>query len=348
MKWSGILNSVTYNQTTEPTGVTAGETWLNVDILYMRNRTNTGWVAMTTMEFSPLGHGYLCGGYSSSIDRITFASDSGTAILAGSLTQSTYGSIGFNSTQHGFICGNLSNIERMIFPMSSGTSSIVGNLSQSVSDGSGFNSSKYGYVCGGGLEDIPYSFIERLTFPFNSGTATSVGSMTQSIAQTVGFNSSDHGYINGGYSYGLAYLRSIERISFPFDYLSVGSLVGEISLSKCQIAGFNSSLNGYLCGGNIDPGFNDLSIERLTFPFNSGTTLVVGTLNNSVQLSMGVNSSNYGYNMGGHIDDGTNISNVERIVFPFDSGTAFMVGNLTRSVYRGLGIDDTDFISMFI
>jgi hypothetical protein len=88
-------------------------------------------------------------------------------------------------------------------------------------------------------------------------------------------------------------------------------------------------------------------IERITFPFNSGTASNVGSLSTTRRESSACNSSIHGYICGGY--DGTNyISTIDRISFPFDSGTASNVGNLSTSNTNQTATDNIDFIGQFL
>ena len=74
---------------------------------------------------------------------------------------------------------------------------------------------------------------------------------------------------------------------------------------------------GYSMGGN-DLG-NYTTIDRIAFPFDSGTASHVGNLSGSRRYAVGCNSSDYGYSLGGLY--GGNNTSIDRITFPFDSGT---------------------------
>ena len=85
---------------------------------------------------------------------------------------------------------------------------------------------------------------------------------------------------------------------------------------------------GYCCGNIYVTSVHFSIIDRITFPFDSGTSSHVGNLNGNRNTLSGCNGSNYGYSMGGY--DGTNHhSTIDRITFPFDSGTVSHVGNLS-------------------
>jgi len=305
-------------------------------------------------------YGYAMGGYNgsnrlSTIDRITFPFDSGTAAYVGDLNNNKDISAGCNSTNYGYYMGGyddgsnyLSTIDRITFPFDSGTATHVGNLSQGKYGMGGFNSSNYGYAAGGHLPGL-ISTIDRITFPFDSGTATYVGNLSNSRCHAGECNSSNYGYIMGGYSY----LSTIDRITFPFDSgtaTHVGNLSSE-SNNTSYVTGCNSSNYGYADLGHWGEHNIYSFIDRITFPFDSGTGSYVGNLSGTRSLNGGCNSTNYGYYMGGEYYNGSDnvyLSIIDRITFPFDSGTAAHVGNLSGNRDNIAGCDGTDFVTLFI
>jgi len=89
----------------------------------------------------------------------------------------------------------------------------------------------------------------------------------------------------------------------------------------------------YLASGTIDGEYYATSIDRITFPFDSGTGILVGNLNNNIRRPAAFNSSNFGFTSGGDLKGGTTVSNVERCEFAFDSGTAVMTSTTSPSAY---------------
>ncbi len=262
--------------------------------------------------------------------------------------------------EYGYVCGgliydesyiNYSIIDRITFPFDSGTASHVGNLSGSRYSGVGCNSSNYGFSLGGHTYDsshINYSTIDRITFPFDSGTASHVGSLSGSRYVGAGCNSSNYGYSLGGKIYvsSTNNFSIIDRITFPFDS-GTATYVGNLNGSRSVRAGCNSSNYGYSLGGSTHfSSSNHFSIiDRITFPFDSGTASHVGNLSGSRNHGVGCNSSNYGFSLGGDIQDSSHInySIIDRITFPFDSGPASHVGNLSGSRYNEASCNSSNY-----
>jgi len=204
------------------------------------------------------------------------------------------------------------------------------NLNSTVQQyGSGSN---YGYVCGGGSDDFS-STIDRFQFPFDSGTASQVGSLSGHRYASSANNSSTYGYVYGGLSSSdNVWLSTIDRFQFPFNS-GTASQVGSLSGGKgkgCSSAN-NCSTQGYVYGGYSfdNGGWQFSTIDRLQFPFDSGTASQVGNLNRDEYASSANNSSTYGYVCGGSSFDIDGFSTIDRFQFPFNSGTASHVGNLS-------------------
>ena len=166
-------------------------------------------------------YGYCMGGidgsnYLSTIDRITFPFDSGTATHVGNLSGSRRYAVGCNSSNYGYAMGGndgsniLLTIDRITFPFDSGTATHVGNLSENRYVSAGCNSSNYGYCMGGGDGSNIFSTIDRITFPFDSEIAIHVGNLSGSRRDIAGCNSSNYGYCMGEYMDQIVYLLSIE------------------------------------------------------------------------------------------------------------------------------------------
>jgi len=195
---------------------------------------------------------------------------------------------------------------------------------------------EYGYAMSGHNESNYSSAVDRITFPFDSGTATHVGNLSINRGWSAGCNSSNYGYCMGGY--GLNAVSIIDRITFPFDS-GTATHVGNLSSTNRNIAGCNSSNYGYIMGGYDEINHNHYStIDRITFPFDSGIATHIGNLSGSKFAPDCCNSTNYGYSMGG-----SETSIIDRIIFPFDFGVSSYVGNLTIEKHAGTGFNSTNY-----
>jgi len=183
MSLSGIKSIITYRQVTEPTSASVGDVWMHNGTTAVKVYNGSSWDVVIP---GGIGYGYIVGGYTptmlSTIDRITFPFDSGTASHVGNLNIQSYRSGGCNSSSHGFSMGGqvppstvVSTINRILFPFNSGTASNVGSITGIRFSPGSCNSSIHGYSMGGYTTT---SIIDRILFPFNSGTASTVGNLS--------------------------------------------------------------------------------------------------------------------------------------------------------------------------
>ena len=193
MELKGIKGITTFIQNTEPTNPSRGDVWVKPGHVskkvYSRDKWNrSAWLDMVSGAVYGPGsdYGYSLGGYDwgshTSIDRITFPFDSGTATHVGNVSSSRRYNAGCNSSNYGYSLGgdddlNHTIIDRITFPFDSGTATHVGNMSSSRRYNAGCNSSNYGYSLGAD-DNGNRTSIDRITFPFDSGTATHVGNMS--------------------------------------------------------------------------------------------------------------------------------------------------------------------------
>jgi len=300
-------------------------------------------------------YGFSIGGYATSADtsdiqRIVFPFDSGVATRVGTLSVGVRGAGGgCNSSEHMFVIGGvtISTIHKFAFPFDSGTAAVRGAWTPGARYYvGGFNSSAYGYG-GGGYGVSTESAVSRFAFPFDSGDSTNVGTLSYPLFSTSTVNSSSYGYWMNGRD--TADRSFVLRVAFPFDSGTVSS-VGNMSNSCFGSSAANSSSHGYAMGGQETAGTSARSeIDRITFPFDSGTGSNVGTLaSNRGNMRGACNSVSHGYSFGGHDESNVDCSNIHRITFPFDSGVASAIGTLTTAISHNAHGDDTDFISQFI
>jgi len=355
MSRPGIKGIIRYFQDHEPDNQEIGDIWFDTKWNRCKIWDGFNWIRTWNVGLYT-SYGYCCGGNSgnrfSTIDRVTFPFDSGTAIHVGNLSGSRDGTASCNSSNYGYCMGGndgsnfLSTIDRITFPFDSGTASHAGNLSGSRGHIAGCNSSNYGY-CMGGWIGSHISIIDRITFPFDSGTSSHVGNLSTNRYGLSTCNSSNYGYAMSGHESSV-YPTTIDRIEFPFDS-GTASHVGDLTQNQEFAAGFNSSEYGFCCGGHyINSSTMRSTISRLQFPFNSGTASYVGNLSGSRDAVSGCNSTSHGFVMGGGMLNGTGYySIVERLTFPFDSGSTSVVGSLSGSRRFTAGVDGTDFVALF-
>ena len=83
----------------------------------------------------------------------------------------------------------------------------------------------------------------------------------------------------------------IERLVFPFSGTSVTA--GNINTSRYNGAGVNSTVHGFVMGGLPSGSTRFSSIERITFPFTSGTSTSLGNLTGSRMGNTGTDGTDF-------------------------------------------------------
>lgn len=349
------VKGITFVQDSQPATATEGDSWLSTYNNKVSHYINGQWVGEASGQPGRYGYhvaGYVGGAYVSYISRMEFPFESGTSTIQGNIgvTGHTY-SASFNSSTHGYdgqgtAGGNLTYLYRFSFPFDDGNATQVGNTGYAQFGANGCNSSEHGFLMGGKTSGSTYhSHIQRLTFPHDSGTLGAVGTLTANKYIGAGFNSSSHGYMTGGYTGSM--ITSTDRIVFPFAS-GTASAVGTLNQKKDDMPSFNSSNHGFVVGGwdEGSGGQRFSHVERMLFPFASGTASLQGNISKSMQTAAGVNSTTHGFVMGG--TGLTNWSSVDRVTFPFDSGDGTVINNLHAIHSYGGGVDQTDFVTQFV
>jgi len=299
-------------------------------------------------------YGYNIGGYTdsnavSTIDRIKFPFNTGSAINCNNLASAVKQLSSCNSSTHGFIMGGIddadavlySTIDKFEFPFNDGVVSNVGNLADySFRKSAGLNSSSYGYNVGGVVDtgSTAAKIIDRFDLSYDTAGASDVGNLSGTNSTMSACNSSTYGFVFGG-SLG----STTDRITFPFNS-GTATVKGNVSASSTNSASFNCSQYGYCVGG----GSTQIStVYRITFPFDSGNATGVSSISVAKQTS-GCNSTLYGYIMGGE-SAASKVSTIESLLFPFEPATSSTVeGNLSDEITQGTSIDGVDFVTMFV
>ncbi len=102
------------------------------------------------------------------------------------------------------------------------------------------------------------------------------------------------------------------------------------------------SIYGFNLGGHY--GTTQYStVDRFTFPFDSGYATNIGSLSGTRSTSAACNSSNYGFSSGGITYGYLHLSTIDRITFPFDEGTADFITNLSGSREGPTGCNSSNY-----
>ena len=189
-----------------------------------------------------------------------------------------------------------------------------------------------GYAAGGTDVGGALSGIDKIAFPADTRTTLSA-TLTSNKDSVTGFaNSGVAGYALGGSTNS----NGIDKIAFPSDTKS--TLSATLTNSSTMAGAFaNSNVAGYYAGGyNAGLNTNYSTIDKITFPADSKSTLVA-TLTAAQRGVVGFsNSGTAGYAAGG---DGPNTNRIDKITFSNDSKST-LVATLTDPQRAGSGFAD--------
>jgi hypothetical protein len=235
-----------------------------------------------------------------SIDKLTFASQGNSYTNVGCLAIGRIYTKAFNSSTAGYNCGGanyvgtaISSVDKLIFSTDSTNSAIVANIAGSRGRfTSPCNCSLYGFIggntAGGGALDA--SIIDKMTFSADT-SMTATGQLAYVRGQgTSGLNSSIHGYF-GGYISG--YITLLDRIAFPWAG-GTASAVGGITNNPYACGGCGSTTYGYVCGGVTSTVSVAAShVNRFGFPFDSGSASMIGYISAGKNSNEAIDSTDF-------------------------------------------------------
>ena len=185
------------------------------------------------------GYGGNGPGWMSSVDRVTYATDTGTASLRGPLSSARYGLSAVSNTQYGWFGGGNSNaspnyfsiIDRITYATDTATASVRGPLfSLGRSFGVSSDGSNYGYFVAGDGQTVNLSSVQRITYATDTATASIRGSYILSIYSLAGSGNDTYGYFGGG----SGPISSVGRITYATD-TATATTKGPLSAARYSL-----------------------------------------------------------------------------------------------------------------
>ena len=273
----------------------------------------------------------------STVDRIDFSNDSGTASSRGALSLARYNPAATGNSNYGWFGGGglgspltyYSTVDRIDFSNDSATASPRGPLSFARTQLAATGNSNYGWFCGGfpGILGV-----DRIDFSNDSATALVRGPISGRSGDTATGNS-NYGWVGGNNPA----TSIVERIDFSND-TPTASIRGPLSLAINSLAATSGQAKGPAIklqkagnygwfGGGYFPA---ITLDRIDFSNDSATaSLRTGTLSLGRDRFTATGNSNYGWFGGGKDPAPAAVSRIDRIDFSNDSTTASIRGPLS-------------------
>jgi hypothetical protein len=288
-------------------------------------------------------HGWFGGGYTptpavvSTVDRIDFSNDTGTANIRGPLSSARRLLAATGNSNYGWFGGAISptpspfsTVDRIDFSNDLSTASIRGPLSLGRSSPTATGNSNYGWFGGGDTfgGTAPVSTVERIDFSNDSSTASPRGPLTLARSGPAATGNSNYGWFGGGSpSLSLPFLvrSTVDRIDFSNDF-STTSPRGPLSLARSSLAATGNSNYGWFGGGDTPTPAAVSTVDRIDFSNDTSSALSRSPLSLEKRNLAATGNSNYGW-FGGGIPGP--VATVDRIDFSNDSVNALIRGPLS-------------------
>lgn len=310
-----------------------GRTAISVDAFTTLPYPNQGWFAGGSINLSgPVAS-------LSSVDRITFVTDTNTASVRGPLSYSRRDAAAAGNDNYGWVVGgqNLPAgltcvIDRITFVSDTDIALARAPLSRAARFMSMVSTNIYGWV-GGGL--TMSSQVNRIDFAADTDTASIRGPLSLAKYGSGATDNDNYGWFGGGLLLSpITVYSRVDRIDFAAD-TNTASIRGPLSSTRRYLAAAGDDNYGWFGGGQLapSPGAIVSTVDRITFATDTSTASVRGFLSKTLSQSGSV-SDNYSY---GWFAGGLNpaagtpswISGIDRISFATDTATATARGQLS-------------------
>lgn len=236
-------------------------------------------------------HGYAYGGATTDaagmtdmIEKFQFGAEGTQADVGNLIGAKNYGEAwahhdnGFHGTGAGYDVGStgsyspfISLIQKVSFS-SDGNSQEHCNLAHATTTSTGACTSELnGYACGGWQNgSTQHTHILKFS-KTSSATGTNVGDIIDIREHGAGCSSETHGYTAAGGNTNIPgnYKNTIERFSFSNE--ATTNDVGDITVTRYQVAGASSTTHGYLAGGYNSGTRYDI-IEKFQYATSANAT----------------------------------------------------------------------------
>jgi hypothetical protein len=277
--------------------------------------------------------GWFAGGTGelSRVQRTTFATDTATATIRGSLTAGRYGIGGTGTLTDAWFGGGYNNsvVQRITYSTDTATSSVRGPLSLARSyPGATSDGTTFGWFGGGGPG--PFSTVDRITYATDTNVATVRGPLATGRYQQGAAGNTYYGWHVAG---AFPNQNSVDRIEYAIDTATASFRVSVTP--RRGLTGIGTDIYGWF-GGGYGPSFPGrvTTVERITYANDTAAASTRGPITTAVRLLSSVGDNTYGWFAGGNGGPGiAQISTVCRLIYATDTATATDRGPLTAVNY---------------
>jgi hypothetical protein len=279
------------------------------------------------------------GGYGplSTVQRITYATDTATASVRGPLSLARYGLAAAGNTTDGWFGGGWdggpsyrSTVDRITYSTDTATASVRGPLSLARYALAAAGNTTDGWF-GGGFGSSPIinlSTVDRITYATDTATASVRGPLSLARQSLAAVGNSDYAWFGGGNP---GWRTTVDRITYATD-TATASVRGPLSTGGYGLTAAGNDTDGWFGGGYsafYSPNSYLSSVNRITYATDTATASVRGPLSAGRYLLAAAGNDTDGWFGGGRLAGFATISTVNRITYATDTATASVRGPLS-------------------
>jgi hypothetical protein len=283
--------------------------------------------------------GYFGGGYNpnrSTVDRIDYANDTGTASVRSPLSLSrgfltAAGNSNFGYFIGGWVPGATARVDRIDYANDNTTASVRGPLSSARVALAAAGTSNFSWIAGRNSGNASSSTVDRIDYSNDSATSSVRGPLSSISALLAATGNSNFGYFGGGQP---GVRSTVDRIDYSNDS-ATASVRGSLSSARYALSATGNSNFGYFGGGRTAPSPsapNTTLVDRIDYSNDTTNLSIRGPLSLAIIHVAAAGNQNFGYFGGGSVPGVR--STVDRIDYSNDTATASVRGplSLARSV----------------
>ena len=265
-------------------------------------------------------------GSRSTVDRITYATDTATASVRGPLSSTRYWLAAAGNTTDGWFGGGQgsSRVDRITYASDTATASVRGPLSEALGQVTAAGNTTDAWF-GGGYRYI--TTVSRITYTTDTATASVRGPLSDALGQVTAAGNTTDAWFGGGYRY----YTTVSRITYTTD-TATASVRGPLSIYAFAITAAGNTTDAWFAGGRGS--YGDMiaisNVQRITYATDTAATSTRGPLNAARYALGGASNATDGWFGGGTPSAvSANLSTVSRISYATDTATASVRGPLS-------------------
>lgn len=253
--------------------------------------------ATGTLTYGWFGGGYVLSPAAaaiSTVDRITYTTDTATASVRGPLTAGKYSVSGTSDgTTYGWMAGGyvpgtgrISTVDRITYATDTATATQRGSLATILNGQGSTGDSNYGWYMGGYSTAVETN-VQRITYATDTATASVRGPLVNFHFRSSATTDTIYGWVAG--NSGNGYSSNVDRIIFATD-TATASVRGPLSSTSYFGASSGDNTYGWFAISSVGSTFTT-TITRITYATDTAVSTNRGNMALSTRAIAGTSGS---------------------------------------------------------